>query len=231
MVQTNMFPEQQTKAHNILDTWSNILSEDSINLALKIHGRIEKLRDTLTIYPESNDVFKVFDTIKPVGVKVVILGQDPYHNGNATGVSFACKKSFTPSFQQIWNSIKTTTEKEYDGKVDAQLEHLLNQGVFLLNTILTVEEGKPLSHKRFNWENFTSKVIHDISRTRSNIVFMLWGSYAKKYERFIDSNKHLILTDVHPVYSTYKGEKWDCNHFIKCNEYLGKNNIKPIKWR
>jgi len=234
MTQTSMFPEQQHRVHNILDKWSNILSEEDINLALAVYNRSEKLRESTTVYPNSEDVFKIFDLIQPIEVKTVILGQDPYHDGNATGIAFACKKTLSPSLKQIYNAIKTDIpESTYKGdfKVDTRLEHLTAQGVFLLNTLLTVQKNNALSHKYINWGNFTSRVVHHLSRTRSNLVFMLWGSYAQRYKRYIDSKKHLILTNTHPVYATYKGKQWECDHFSKCNTFLEKHDIKTIDWR
>ncbi len=232
MSQLSMFKENQNKVHIILDQWSNILSEDAINKALNIYERVERIRQSgVCIYPNSEDVFKVFELLTPIQVKVVILGQDPYYDGNATGVAFACKNQFTPSFKTIWNTIKETTEKQYEGIIDSSLLHLVNQGVFLLNTILTISNNTPLSHKYLEWEKFTARVIYDLSRTRSNIVFMLWGSYARRYKKYIDSSKHLILEHSHPASSSYNNSQWNCNHFIKANEYLKQFNKEPIKWR
>lgn len=217
--------------NKVLGEWVNFLPSTSIELALKLNKKAKGLRDTVTVYPEQEDIFKVFHMIKPNEVKVVILGQDPYHNGNATGAAFACGKTISPSLKQIWDSIKKDTDKEYEGEVNPTLNHLLLQGVLLLNTILTVQEGKPLSHKYMKWENFTASVVHNLSKHSENIVFMLWGSYAQKYNKYIDDSKHLVLMDTHPVYATYNKVDWNCTHFSYCNNYFKQLGISPIKWR
>lgn len=155
----------------------------------------------------------------------------PYHDGNATGAAFACKKTLSPSLSKIWSSIKNDSEKEFEGSVNPNLNHLLSQGVFLLNALLTVREGVPLSHKYLNWEHFTASVINEINNNLNNIVFMLWGTYAKNYTKYIDTNKHLLLEDVHPAYAAYQKKEWNCTHFSKCNEYLKEHGKEPIKWR
>ena len=215
----------------VLDKWSSILPYKDIELAAKLSNKAKDLRKANTIYPEQEDIFKVFKFMSPTTTKVIILGQDPYHSGNATGAAFACKETISPSLKQIWNSIKIDTNKEYEGKVNPNLQHLLDQGVFLLNTILSVEKGKALSHKYIGWERFTASVIYNLNRTRSNLVFMFWGSYAQKFKKYIDIDKNLLLMDTHPQYANYQNKAWNCNHFSKCNEYLKENNIETIKWR
>ena len=214
----------------VLGTWSNSLPDTTLQLGYDIYLRINDLRKSYTIYPEQKDIFKVFNT--PLdSIKVVILGQDPYYNGNVTGVAFACKTNPSPSFKQIWNCIKNTTEKECKEEIGFHLNHLVNQNVFLLNTILTVQESQPLSHKYLNWEQFTSSVINEINNKKKNIVFMLWGIAAQRYKKYIDTDKHLLLMATHPQYATYQDKQWECNHFVECNEYLKTHNIKPIQWR
>ena len=181
-------------------------------------------------YPKTKDIFKALQLTPFENIKVVILGQDPYHDGNATGVAFACKKSVSPSLKQIWNSIKKDSIKELEN-VNPNLEHLVQQGVLLVNTILTVEEGIPLSHKRLNWEHFIEYVLNELNNNRKNIVYMLWGSQAKAYSKYINSENNLILTETHPVYAAYNNKEWNCTHFSQCNKYLKEHNIEPIKWR
>lgn len=214
----------------LLGKWVNYLSNTSIEFAINTYNRVDSLRKTYTIYPEQEDIFKVFKIIEPINVKVVILGQDPYHEGNATGIAFACKESLSPSLKQIWGSIKKDTAKEYEGKASPSLSHLTEQGIFLLNSLLTVQKDQPLSHKYLDWETFTSSVINNLSNKQQNIVFMLWGTYAQKYKKYIDSTKHLILEDTHPQFANYQNKEWNCVHFSKCNTYLKEHNIESIKW-
>lgn len=215
----------------VLGEWTTFLPDTDLELAMKLYNKAKILRKTIKIYPEQENIFKVFKTISPTNIKVVILGQDCYHDGNATGVAFACKEIISPSFKQIWNSIKKDTNKEYEGKITPELNHLLEQGVFLTNTILTVQKGLPLSHKYMQWERFTASVINQLNKKRTNIVFMFWGSYAQKYKKYIDTDKHLLLMATHPQFANYQGKQWNCTHFSECNTYLKENNIETIKWR
>jgi uracil-DNA glycosylase len=214
----------------LLGKWSTFLPSNISEIGITTYNRVNDLRKTYKIYPEQQDIFKVLKLVPPNKVKVVVLSQDPYYNGNATGVAFACKNSPSPSFKQIWNSIKLDTEKEYAGTVSLELNHLVEQGELLLNTILTVQEGQPLSHKYLQWEEFTAYIINALSLKRDNLVFMLWGSAAQRYSKYIGEG-HLLLTEVHPQFATYKEREWNCNHFSKCNTYLKEHNIETIKWR
>lgn len=192
---------------------------------------IKNDQNIYNILPAKKDIFKVFNYCSLNDIKVVILGQDPYYNINqANGIAFSVnsKMPIPPSliniFNEIENSLHITTLK------DGDLSRWLLQGVFLLNSCLTVREGLPASHKNIGWETFTDSVIKIISDYCSNIVFMLWGNYAKSKKYLINSNKHLILSSSHPSpLSSYRGFL-GCKHFFLANEYLKDNNINPIIW-
>ncbi|MDO5571723.1 MAG: uracil-DNA glycosylase [Bacteroidales bacterium] len=184
-----------------------------------------------TVYPEGKNIFNAFAQTPFDEVKVVIIGQDPYHGaGQAHGLAFSVKDGvkIPPSLVNIYNEI----ENEY-GVTAPQSGNLLrwaNQGVLLLNSSLTVEEGKPASHQGKGWEEFTDKVIEILSNQKEHLVFILWGSPAQRKGRYIDRNKHLVLESPHPSpLSAYRGF-FNNNHFKKTNEYLRANNIEEIKW-
>ncbi len=183
------------------------------------------------IYPPGKKIFSSFDYCPFDKVKVVIIGQDPYHGINqANGLCFSVNKEIRipPSLFNIFKEIKSDVGIDIPNHGD--LKRWAIQGVLLLNSILTVRQNLPGSHSNKGWENFTDKVISIISKNKNNIVFLLWGSYAKSKLKNIDQNKHLILTSSHPSpFSAYNGF-FNSYHFSKTNKYLKKNNIREIKW-
>lgn len=183
------------------------------------------------IYPEPKNLFNAFDSCPFDAVSVVILGQDPYHGpGQAHGLSFSVPqgKYPPPSLQNIFKEIQSDAGTEPPKHGD--LSRWATQGVFLLNAILTVEARKPASHRNIGWEQFTDDVIRLLSDKHSNLVFLLWGNFAKQKQSLIDKNKHLTLTAPHPSpYSATSGF-FGCKHFSKANEYLKQHNKKPIVW-
>ena len=194
----------------------------------------EKVRQSYTnskVFPPAKLIFNAFNLTSVPNTKVIILGQDPYFNeGQAHGLSFSVPNGviIPPSLLNIYKEIESDLGKSIPN--NGFLERWANQGVLLLNTVLTVESGKPNSHKSFGWEQFTESVIKRISLKKSNLVFMLWGGNAHKKEHLINSNNHLILKSPHPSpLSAYRGF-FGCKHFSKCNKYLKKNNIKEIIW-
>lgn len=191
----------------------------------------EYINKSYRICPRKNELFSAFE-LKPNDVKCVILGQDPYHGANqAHGLSFSVKEGINipPSLRNVFKEIKNDIGLEIPKS--GFLEKWKNQGVFLLNTILTVEQGKPKFHENKGWEDFTSSVIKSLSDKRQNLVFMLWGNNAKESKNYIDRNKHLILEAAHPSpYSANKGF-FGCKHFAKANAYLKANSINEIDWK
>lgn len=175
--------------------------------------------------PDCKDVLKVFRI--PLGeIRVVILGQDPYHRpGQANGYAFSVNRGVKvpPSLRNIFKELKIQCS---NGNLDSWVE----QGVFLLNTVLTVEMGKAHSHKGKGWEELTSEVIQHISSEKENVVFMIWGKYAAKFSEGIP-NKHHVLVSSHPSpLSANKGFN-GCNHFELANQYLESKGLRPISWK
>jgi uracil-DNA glycosylase len=186
---------------------------------------------THVVYPPGKEIFNAFNHCPMRAVKVVILGQDPYHGpGQAHGLSFSVKQGirFPPSLLNIFKEIKS--DIGLDMPPNGDLTRWANQGVFLLNATLTVRAYQAGSHQNQGWETFTDEVIKAISFQRENVVFMLWGAYAQKKAELIDTEKHLILKAPHPSpLSAHRGFL-GCRHFSKANEYLIEKQLKPIEW-
>lgn len=191
----------------------------------------EKRKGTI-IYPNTADIFTAFKLTPFTQVKVVILGQDPYHNPyQAHGLSFSVQKGIAapPSLINIFKEINA--DLGIDIPNTGNLSHWAQQGVLLLNASLTVEAHKPMSHSKIGWHIFTDAVIKKISEQKEHVVFLLWGKFAQSKAPLIDEHKHFILKAAHPSpLSAYNGF-WGCKHFSKTNDYLQSKNKKPIDWR
>ncbi|SNC58946.1 uracil-DNA glycosylase [Sodalis endosymbiont of Henestaris halophilus] len=186
----------------------------------------------ITIYPSTNDIFNAFRFTELHAVKVVILGQDPYHGPNqAHGLAFSVKPGVTPPPSLV--NIYKALANDISGFVMPQHGYLKNwaqQGVLLLNTVLTVEEGKAHSHANLGWENFTDKVMKVLNTQREGIVFLLWGSHAQKKGMVINPTRHHVLKTSHPSpLSAHRGFL-SCNHFSQTNALLTQQGEKPIDW-
>ena len=183
------------------------------------------------IYPPAKLIFSAFDHCPFGNVKVVILGQDPYHGlGQANGLCFSVNKgvAFPPSLLNIFKEVAADTGAPIPS--DGDLSRWSNQGVLLLNATLTVRAGNAGSHQRRGWEEFTDAAIRILAEKRENLVFILWGSYAQRKGAFIDRNKHLVLTSPHPSpLSAYAGF-FGNHHFTLTNDFLVKNGKEPIDW-
>ncbi|PJZ81988.1 uracil-DNA glycosylase [Leptospira meyeri] len=186
---------------------------------------------TSIVYPPAKLIFNAFDSCPFDKVKVVILGQDPYHGpGQAHGLCFSVNEGvpLPPSLQNIFKEIADDLQKPIPKS--GNLTHWANQGVLLLNATLTVQKDKAGSHQNKGWEEFTDAAIKILAEKKSNIVFLLWGSFAQKKESLIPPNKHLILKSAHPsplsAYRGFLGNK----HFSKTNEYLHSQGKEPIDW-
>lgn len=183
------------------------------------------------IYPAQKDIFKAFHYCKYDELKVVIFGQDPYHGeGQAEGLAFSVPigQALPPSLKNIFKELSNDLKKPMP--TNGNLERWAQQGVLLLNSVLTVESKRPGSHRNFGWENISDQIIKMISDQKENIVFILWGNYAINKMKLIDTKKHLILTAAHPSpLSAYKGF-FGCQHFSKTNEFLKAHKIKVINW-
>lgn len=184
-----------------------------------------------TIFPPASRIFAAFDACPFDDVKVVILGQDPYHGpGQANGLCFSVNPGvpFPPSLINIFKEVTTDTGAPMPA--DGDLSRWARQGVFMLNSVLTVERGHAASHANRGWETLTDAAIKALSDKRENIVFMLWGNYAINKGKLIDRSKHLVLTSVHPSpLSAHRGF-FGNHHFSLANTYLQSHNITPIQW-
>jgi uracil-DNA glycosylase len=213
-------------------TWKEALAPEFLEpywevLTSSVRGEYQ----AKNVYPPAKDIFRAFDLCSFNSVKVVIVGQDPYHGPNqANGLSFSVNNGIPlpPSlkniFQEISNDLKITPLPSGD------LTRWATQGVLMLNSVLTVLAGKPASHAGIGWEAFTDAVIQTLNTKRTHLVYMLWGKYAQTKGEVIDKNNNLVLTSGHPSpysVSSFFGR----HHFSQCNEYLKNQGIKPIDWR
>lgn len=218
-----------------MNTWKEALGEEKQKSYFQqilqfVHN--ERLSGKV-IYPPQNEVFSAFALTEFNEVKVVILGQDPYHGPNqAHGLAFSVKPPVAPP-PSLLNMYKELAEdiEAFQIPQHGYLVDWAKQGVFMLNTVLTVEHSRANSHAQIGWETFTDKVISQLNEYRENLVFLLWGSHAQKKGQFIDRNRHCVLTSPHPSpLSAYRGF-FGCKHFSKTNEYLIKQGIVPINWQ
>ena len=198
-------------------------------LALKAFLAQQKAAKKI-IYPPGKLMFNALNTTPLEQVKVVILGQDPYHGpGQAHGLSFSVPEGIKPppSLVNIFKEIKRDLGIE---NTQGDLSGWAKQGVLLLNSVLSVEQGQAASHQGQGWETFTDRIIALINERCEHVVFMLWGAYAQKKGRYIDSQKHLVLKAPHPSpLSAHRGFL-GCGHFSACNTYLENRQKKPINW-
>ncbi|HQS05861.1 MAG: uracil-DNA glycosylase [Sphingobacteriales bacterium 17-39-43] len=216
------------------ESWKDVLeAEFDKEYMKKLRSFLQSQQEQKRIiYPANSLIFNAFNHTPFNKVKVVIIGQDPYHGANqAHGLSFSVKKGvpIPPSLQNIFKELQAEY-KDFQFPKHGDLSSWADQGVLLLNATLTVEASKAGSHQNQGWEKFTDQVIQTLSEKRTGIVFLLWGKYAQAKAAMIDQNKHLVLMAAHPSpFSAYNGFL-GCNHFIKTNEYLEKDGEKGIDW-
>ena len=221
------------KSIKIEDSWKEVLHEEfQKQYFSELVGFIKSEKaEGKTIYPPGPNIFQAFNTTPWDKVKVIILGQDPYHNpGQAMGLSFSVPQGtkLPPSLKNIFREIKTDVGIELPDHGD--LNSWASQGVFLLNSMLTVEEKKPGSHKKIGWQEFTNAVIRLLSDKKEGLVFLLWGNFAKSKKDLIDGSKHLILEAAHPS-PLARGAFFGSKHFSKTNDFLISKNQKIIDWQ
>lgn len=183
------------------------------------------------VYPPANQVFRAFNLCLPNQVKVVLIGQDPYHQpGQANGLCFSVSPGIRipPSLKNIFKELETDL-RGWQYPINGDLENWAKQGVLLLNAVLSVEDSKPGSHKDSGWQRFTDAVITKLSQEKKHLVFMLWGNFAISKASLIDAKKHLVLTAAHPS-PLARGAFFGNKHFSKTNTYLEQNNIGVIDW-
>lgn len=214
---------------------SHLQSEFDLEYMLSLkHFLLEEADKNKIIYPLDNEIFNALNATPLEKVKVVILGQDPYHGpGQAHGLCFSVKPGVKtpPSLANVFKEIRG--DLGFDGAMlkNACLTPWADQGVLLLNSVLTVEKAMAASHQGKGWEIFTDKIIEVVNQEAYNCVFMLWGAYAQKKGRVIDRQKHLVLEAPHPSpLSAHRGFL-GCKHFSKCNQYLESKSVNSINWR
>lgn len=238
-MQSNLFPnatpppELDQSTVKIEPSWKAALGDvfsQPYFQAIKTYLQQERA-DGHAIYPPGSLIFNAFNHTPFEAVKVVILGQDPYHGpGQAHGLSFSVpdRVKAPPSLNNIFKEIKADVGAQFTGT--GNLTPWAKQGVFLLNAMLTVRARTPASHQKIGWQSFTDTVIQTLSTKRENLVFLLWGKFAQSKGEHIDQDKHLVLTAPHPSpYSASYGF-FGCKHFSQTNAYLTKHGQSPIDW-
>lgn len=213
-------------------TWKEQLSREwEQDYFIRLTDFVRRKYSTATVYPPAGKIFAAFDACPFDKVKVVILGQDPYHGpGQANGLCFSVSPGIElpPSLVNIFKEVSTDLGKPMP--TDGNLERWARQGVLLLNATLTVDAHSAGSHQGQGWEEFTDAAVRRLADDREGLVFMLWGSYAIRKGSFIDRNKHLVLTAPHPSpLSAYRGF-FGCHHFSQANSWLTAHNQRPIDW-
>lgn len=192
---------------------------------------LESEYNTHTVFPPKDKVFNALNLVPCKDVKVVIVGQDPYHTfGQADGLAFSCHNGTPqPSLKNIFKEISADLNIQMSTSTD--LTPWAKQGVMLLNTSLTVIEHMPASHNNKLWHKFTTEIIKILNEQNQPIVFMLWGNHAKQFLPILNNPNHLILSSAHPSpFSAYNGF-FGCKHFSKCNDFLTSKNLTPINWQ
>lgn len=239
-VQTTLNLSEQQLAEKLAriklhDSWKQhlagfLLSDQMQNLRDFLSNEIQQQK---VIFPPNSQIFRALNDTPLPQVKVVILGQDPYHGfGQANGLSFSVNRGvdLPPSLRNIYHELKNDLAIEPAKHGD--LSAWATQGVLLLNSVLTVEQGQPASHQGKGWELFTDQVIDVINQQRQGVVFILWGAYAQRKGKYIDESKHLVLKAAHPSpLAANRGGFFGCKVFSKANAYLQKQQIAPIDWR
>ncbi len=218
--------------YTLSNKWSEKLKNRfSVEYKRDLFSWLEGEYATKTVFPPKEKVFNALNFAEPENVKVVIIGQDPYHTfGQADGLAFSCHNGTPqPSLKNIYKEINSDLGLEMSSSTD--LTPWAIQGVMLLNTSLTVIEHMPASHSNKLWHTFTTEIVKILNEQNQPIVFMLWGNHAKSFLPILNNPNHLVLTSAHPSpFSAYNGF-FGCKHFSKCNEFLISKSITPINWK
>ena len=217
---------------HIGNSWDDLLKNEwNENYYLQLRSFLVSEYRSREIYPPMHDIFNAFKLCAYEKVKVVILGQDPYYGeGQAHGLAFSVKRGVDvpPSLKNIYKELST----DIGFKIPAHgcLESWAKQGVFLLNTALTVRKGQPLSHRGKGWETFTDHVIEILSRRENPMAFLLWGANARSKKTLIDRSRHLVLEAPHPSPLSAFAGFFGCRHFSQANAFLERNGVNPVDW-
>lgn len=224
--------ERASNEVRIEESWKKALGDEFVaSYWGELSGFVKEQYRQARVYPPPKLIFNAFDLCPFNKVKVVILGQDPYHGvKQAHGLCFSVSDGVRtpPSLQNVYKEIHNDLGLAIPETGD--LTHWAQQGVLLLNATLTVRAGEPGSHQKKGWEQFTDAVIKKLSREREHLVFMLWGNYAKAKSEMIDQTKHLVLEAAHPSPYSANSGFFGCNHFSRANEYLKERGEEPVAW-
>ncbi len=223
--------------------WADILNKNDLQNLAEIDKKLNKITNSVATYPPKNLIFNAFKQTSFDSVKVVILGQDPYHNENeAMGLAFSVPNGvkIPPSLKNIFKEINS--DLNITPPLNGDLTRWANEGVLLLNSVLTVSKNAPSSHAKIGWQSFSDKIIYELAKRKSGLVFMLWGNYARAKKQTVlkassdilsgdgvAASRHLILEAAHPSPLSAKGFL-GCRHFSKCNAFLSSNNTSQIRW-
>jgi len=217
---------------NIGNDWDNILNDEwQKPYYVNLRGFLKSEYSSKTIYPDMFDIFNALKYTSFENTKVVIIGQDPYHGiGQAHGLCFSVKKGvpFPPSLRNIFKELESDIGKPIPAH--GELTDWAKQGVLLLNAVLTVREGQPTSHAKIGWETFTDRVISELNKKETPVVFLLWGAYAQKKAEIITNPIHKKLMSVHPSPLSASRGFFGCKHFSKTNALLENAGLTPINW-
>ncbi len=220
--------------NEIFNTWKNSVPAfiDSKHETLLKHIAFLRKNNSI-IFPDDNLIFNSLNHCKPQNIKVIIIGQDPYHKlGQAHGLAFSVPNNITtpPSLRNFFKEINNDIYFDKPKQFNNDLTRLAKQGVLLLNTILTVEESKPLSHAHIGWQEITHSILSFVEKIGSPLAVMLWGKYAQNFENMFCKSRHLVLKTSHPSPLSANKGFLGCKHFSKCNAWLESNNLLPIVW-
>lgn len=222
----------EIKKPDIESSWYEVLKQEFEEpYFYEIKSFLIQEKRQYIVYPPSQLIFNAFNLTPFDKVKVVILGQDPYHNvGQAHGLAFSVPNGIMPppSLKNIFKELQSDIGMPIP--TNGNLESWAREGVLLLNSCLTVRENNPASHQGIGWQRFTDAAINALSEKKEHIVFLLWGNYAIAKEKLIDTRKHLVLKTVHPSPLSANRGFFGCRHFSQTNTYLSSNGISPIKW-
>lgn len=216
--------------------WDKILSEEItkdyfINLGVSIQKEITLGK---TIYPEPKDFFKALKLTSYKNTNVVILGQNPYANGESDGLAFSCKEDavkYPAALEIIFKAIEEDVYKGFRVEQDGNLERWANQGILLLNRYLSVEKFKPTSHFMFDWGKFTKSIVYHLNKKEESLIYLLFGKKAQEVKLYITNPKHIIIECEHPTASFYANRNWVYNKcFSLTNKYLEDNGKERIEW-
>jgi len=228
---TKLGEDDYSTLFEYLGGWAYVLPINALKQFLEIKHRLDVIQENgHIVYPKGVNMTTIFRKIGFSNIKVVIVGENPYPNSNANGIAFSCETNISKSLNIIFDSIEYNTKSIKDREELKNLNYLTSQGVFFLNSCLSIGSGHNNFHEYIGWQHFVASVLHTISYNKG-ISFLFWGKKASIYENCIlKRKKHLILNTNNPTKSENKNREWKCNHFKKVNSHLKKQGKQQINW-